>query len=332
MQQEGTTSVSAKDTPLPLSRQASLSSPTVNSSTTATTLKRKRDVPLLDSLDLGNLSEEVQKEVLRKLRRLQDTLPPQQQALLESVMEGETAEQEDNEEDEEEVEVDEVEMQTETADSPDLTPSETAATAVSLESPSTTAAALALTSALSKQMPVQGSTTLSPPPSTTQSATDSSSSTLKPYPAEGQLEFLEDCFQMIALMIKGNVARMKDDMKKEGAASRYNSYDNAGDLKHSRRELVAKLRLQENRIQIRLKKTVEVGHPLPRLEIMNQRFQLDPFEKKIILLIIGKWCLLVVVVFVRLYVDVAKFLCFVLIWMDFLLLFFVFSASISFVS
>lgn len=113
------------------------------------------------------------------------------------------------------------------------------------------------------------------------------SSALKPYPAEGQLEFLDDCFQMIALMIKGNVARMKDDMKKEGTTSRYNSYEGSGELKHSRRELAAKLRLQESRIQIRLKKTAEAGHPLPRLEVMNQRFNLDPFEKKIILLLIG---------------------------------------------
>jgi hypothetical protein len=113
-------------------------------------------------------------------------------------------------------------------------------------------------------------------------------SALKPYPADGQLEFLEDCFQTIALMIKGNVARMKDDMKKEGAASRYNSYEGAGELKHSRRELVAKLRLQESRVQVRLRKTADAGHPLPRLEVMNQRFQLDPFEKKIILLLIGE--------------------------------------------
>lgn len=115
----------------------------------------------------------------------------------------------------------------------------------------------------------------------------SASSSLKPYAAEGQLEFLEDSFQIIALMIKGNVARMKDDMKKEGAASRYNSYD-AGELKGSKRELAAKLRVQENRVQARLRKTVEAGHPLPRLEVMNQRFRLDPFEKKLILLLIGE--------------------------------------------
>ena len=126
------------------------------------------------------------------------------------------------------------------------------------------------------------------PPPVLGSPSSGADSNLKPYPAEGQLEFLDDCFQMIALMIKGNVARMKDDMKKEGATSRYNSYEGSGELKHSRRELTAKLRLQENRIQIRLKKTEEAGHPLPRLEVMNQRFNLDPFEKKIILLLIGK--------------------------------------------
>lgn len=113
------------------------------------------------------------------------------------------------------------------------------------------------------------------------------SSALKPYPAGSQLEFLEDCLQIIALMIKGNVARLKDDMKKEGAASRYNSYDGGGELKHSRRELTAKLRVQENKVQMRVRKTAEQGVALPRLEVMNQRFHLDPFEKKLILLLIG---------------------------------------------
>jgi hypothetical protein len=118
---------------------------------------------------------------------------------------------------------------------------------------------------------------------------DVASSDLLPYPAEGQLEYLDDCFQMIVLMIKGNAARMKDDMKKEGTTSRYSSYESSGDQKHSRRELAAKLKLQESRIQVRLQKTSLAGNPLPRLEVMNQRFHLDSFEKKIILLLIGSF-------------------------------------------
>ena len=112
---------------------------------------------------------------------------------------------------------------------------------------------------------------------------------LKPYDATNQLEYLEDSFQLIALMIKGNVARLKDDLKKEGTSRFSNSWgDGSGDLKHSKRELLAKLKLQESRITSRLRKTEEQGLPLPRLEVLVQRFALDPFEKKIILLLLGK--------------------------------------------
>lgn len=112
----------------------------------------------------------------------------------------------------------------------------------------------------------------------------------KPYNTKNnQLEYLEDSFQLIALMIKGNVARMKDDLKKEGTSRfNYNWGDGAGDLKHSQRELVAKLKLQENRIQRRIEKTVESGLPSPRLETLTTRFELDAFEKRLILLLIGK--------------------------------------------
>jgi hypothetical protein len=40
---------------------------------------------------------------------------------------------------------------------------------------------------------------------------------VKPYPSNNQLEYLEECFQMVALMVRGNAARIKDDMKKERA-------------------------------------------------------------------------------------------------------------------
>eukprot|EP00981_Chlorochromonas_danica_P002344 scaffold453_cov187-Ochromonas_danica.AAC.14 len=120
-----------------------------------------------------------------------------------------------------------------------------------------------------------------------------STSSLQPYssgPNNSQLEYLEDCFQWIALMIKGNVVKMKDDLKKEGTTSRLtnNWGDNMTDIKHSKRELVAKIKLQEHRIEKRLAKTKEQGLPLPRLEEIVERFQLDLFEKGLILLLIGK--------------------------------------------
>lgn len=114
---------------------------------------------------------------------------------------------------------------------------------------------------------------------------------LKPYTADNQLEYLEDNFQLLSLMIKANAARLQDDMKKEGTqSSRYSSYygDGAAELKHSKRELVAKQKLHESRMKKRLEHTEKLGLPLPRLEMMAGRFNLDDFEKKIIVLLIGK--------------------------------------------
>jgi len=58
-------------------------------------------------------------------------------------------------------------------------------------------------------------------------------------------------------------------------------------MKHTKREIAAKQKLQESRISVRLKKTLDGGMELPRLEQLTERFHLDPFEKKIILLLIG---------------------------------------------
>eukprot|EP01038_Epipyxis_sp_PR26KG_P008133 gene8133-11011_t len=120
---------------------------------------------------------------------------------------------------------------------------------------------------------------------------DDNGNSLKPYDTttNNQLEYLEDSFQIIALMIKSNVARLKDDMKKEGTSSRYSSgWGDNTDMKQSKRELSAKLRLQETKVQMRLKKTFEMGYQLPRLELITSRFHLDSFERKIVLLLIGK--------------------------------------------
>lgn len=107
-----------------------------------------------------------------------------------------------------------------------------------------------------------------------------------PYSDSDQLEYLEECFQSLGLMIRSSAARMKDDMKKEG--TRMNSWDIGGDVKHGRRELQAKLRVQENKVSRRLAVTRDQGVPLPRLEVLAERLGLDAFEKKVILLIIGK--------------------------------------------
>ncbi|RYG98581.1 hypothetical protein EON65_51275 [archaeon] len=63
-------------------------------------------------------------------------------------------------------------------------------------------------------------------------------------------------------------------------------------MKHSKRELTAKIRLQEHRILHRIAKTREMGLPVPRLEEIVERFGLDSFEKGVILLLIGEYCVL----------------------------------------
>jgi hypothetical protein len=107
-------------------------------------------------------------------------------------------------------------------------------------------------------------------------------SSVLPYPKENQLEYLEECFQMVALMVRGNAARMKDDMKKEG--TRMNNWD-VGDVKHGRRELQAKLKLHESRVARRVAVTKDAGLPPPRLEVIAERLGLDSFEKKMVIFI-----------------------------------------------
>jgi hypothetical protein len=163
-------------------------------------------------------------------------------------------------------------------------------------------------------------------------STDLGVSSLGPYPSDDQLEYLEDGFQVVAVMVRANAARLKDDMKKEG--TRMNSWDMGGEVKGGRRELQAKYILLEKRMEKRIEATralvrsdddmeeAEGGestsgagrstlfekktrlqrtmsrssetavqpdlHKLPRLEIIAARLHLDNFEKKLILLLIGK--------------------------------------------
>lgn len=107
----------------------------------------------------------------------------------------------------------------------------------------------------------------------------------QPYSQTSQLEYLDDCFQALALMIRANAARLKDDMKKEG--TRLSQWDGGGDVKHGKRELQAKLRVLEARVESRVDATRRQGLPLPRLEVIAERLGLDAFEKKMIVLLMG---------------------------------------------
>jgi hypothetical protein len=141
------------------------------------------------------------------------------------------------------------------------------------------------------------------------------SSALGPYSSDNQLEYLEDGFQVIAVLVRVNAARLKDDMRKEG--TRMNAWDMGGEVKGGRRELQAKFSLLEKRMEKRLEATrllivshggeletdlylptnensgspqqkTEGSYGMPRLEIISARLNLDSFEKRLILLLIGK--------------------------------------------
>ena len=150
---------------------------------------------------------------------------------------------------------------------------------------------------------------------------DDEETNFQPYPADNQLEYLEEGFQVVAVMIRANAARLKDDMKKEG--TRMNTWDLGGESKGGRRELQAKFSLLEKRMEKRLAETEKLAteetkysktncqdgtvnvltnaiesankgkqsgpkYALPRLEVIAKRLNLDAFEKKLILLLIGK--------------------------------------------
>ena len=64
-------------------------------------------------------------------------------------------------------------------------------------------------------------------------------------------------------------------------------YDSA-DLKQGKRELYAKVRLLEGRLARRVEATRQAGRPLPRLEQICELFDLDEFDKHLLVLVIGK--------------------------------------------
>ena len=117
------------------------------------------------------------------------------------------------------------------------------------------------------------------------------------YSSDNQLDYLEDCFQALGLQIRAAAARMKDEMRKEGTrmTNYWGDYDGSGAFTarggggaNSRRELEVKLRAARARIRKRLAATERCGGAMPRLEAMARRLGLHPFEKEVLVLLIGK--------------------------------------------
>ena len=137
---------------------------------------------------------------------------------------------------------------------------------------------------------VHGYTDIDPPATTSMEVVDAQEFGLddqpKPYASDSQLEYLEESFTILGLKIRGNAARIKDDMKKEG--TRMTQYYDSADLKQGKRELYAKVRLLEGRLARRVEATRQAGRPLPRLEQICELFDLDEFDKHLLVLVIGK--------------------------------------------
>ncbi|XP_024517371.1 uncharacterized protein LOC112341471 isoform X1 [Selaginella moellendorffii] len=103
------------------------------------------------------------------------------------------------------------------------------------------------------------------------------------------LEYLDDAFQMLALMLRVAKARHKEDMKEafNDERSWYDSYRSTKAA--SIRELQAKLRFAKNRLQERMRLTEEAVKQdkgqLPRLEALALKLGLDEFEKGVVLML-----------------------------------------------
>lgn len=110
-------------------------------------------------------------------------------------------------------------------------------------------------------------------------------SDLKPYNPANQLEYLEDRFQVVAFAIRASGARVKDQMKEAGTKQ---PWDSSAPATAGRRELKAKQRVHDRRTLHRLALTRQANLPLPRLEEIAAKFQLNQFEQNVIVMLIGK--------------------------------------------
>ncbi|KAH9323474.1 hypothetical protein KI387_018113, partial [Taxus chinensis] len=116
-----------------------------------------------------------------------------------------------------------------------------------------------------------------------------STSELQPY--NSSLEYLDDAFQALALMLRIAKARHKENLK-EACNNERPWYDVYRPAKVSSiRELCAKLKYVQNRLQERIKLTEQGlkdgSTELPRLEALARKLGLDDFEKGVVVMLTG---------------------------------------------
>lgn len=110
-------------------------------------------------------------------------------------------------------------------------------------------------------------------------------------PYSSSLEYLDDAFQVLALMLRIAKARHKENIK-EACNDERGWYDVHRPTKVSSvRELCAKLKYVQNRLQERIRLTEQGlkdgSTELPRLEALARKLGLDEFEKGAVLMLTG---------------------------------------------
>lgn len=107
-------------------------------------------------------------------------------------------------------------------------------------------------------------------------------------PYTSSLDFLDDYFQQITEQIKLSRERLKREMKEVIGDDDVAPWEREGRGRRTNmREFEAKLRMIQTRIAHRLELTAQAGLSAPRLQMLCQRLQLDEFERKVVVLLIG---------------------------------------------
>eukprot|EP00040_Diaphanoeca_grandis_P018681 m.98246 g.98246 ORF g.98246 m.98246 type:complete len:1081 (+) comp27046_c0_seq1:117-3359(+) len=108
----------------------------------------------------------------------------------------------------------------------------------------------------------------------------------KPY--DSALDFLDDYFHQVTEQIKLSRERLKRDMKDVVGDDDTQPWEREKrGTRTNMREFEAKLRMVKNRIEHRLNLTSKAGLPMPRLQMLCSRLELDEFEKMVMVILIG---------------------------------------------
>lgn len=132
----------------------------------------------------------------------------------------------------------------------------------------------------------QANSTPAPQPMSPMSTIQATDMPLTAY--KNDFEYLADQFQRMAVILQLATVTLRLEMKKEDVSDQFGRrWREAGPSETARkRELEAKLRAVDGRIQSRMSQTL-AGEWLPRLESLTKSLGLTLFDKQVIILLIG---------------------------------------------